>query len=60
MAAKVLQLMPYNKLRDTFVNQATKEKQSTSKNRIIYDVKRKLDLEESDDLFRSIMDGFYK
>ena len=60
LAAKVLQLMPYNKLRDTFVNQATKEKQSTSKNRIIYDVKRKLDLEESDDLFRSIMDGFYK
>ena len=52
--------MPYNKLRDTFVKQATKEKKSTSKNRIIYDLKSELDLDKSDDLFRSIMDGFYK
>ena len=60
LASKVLQLMPYNKLRDTFVKQATKEKKSTSKNRIIYDLKSELDLDKSDDLFRSIMDGFYK
>jgi glutamate/tyrosine decarboxylase-like PLP-dependent enzyme len=58
-AAKILNLMPFNKLRQTLVKAAGKDKQTTNKKRIIYNVKEELDLDESNELFRSIMDGFY-
>ena len=58
-AAKILNLMPFNKLRQTLVKAAGKDKQTPNKKRIIYNIKEELDLDESNELFRSIMDGFY-
>ena len=60
ITAKILNLMSFNKLKHTLVKAASQDKQSKNKKRIIYNVKQGLELEDSDELFRSIMDGFYK
>ncbi len=56
---KVLNLLPFNQLKKTLTNQAEKTSKKPSKKRIIYDIKENLNSNESDDLFRSIMERFY-
>ena len=56
---KVLNLLPFNQLKKTHTNQAEKTSKKPSKKRIIYDIKENLNSNESDDLFRSIMERFY-
>ena len=56
---KVLNLLPFNQLKRTLTNQAEKTFKKPSKKRIIYDIKENLNSNESDDLFRSIMERLY-
>ena len=54
-----LNLLSYNKLRSTIVRSAVGKQPKSSKKRLIYGVKEQLDEEESNELFRSIMNRFY-
>ena len=56
---KVLNLLPFNQLKKTLTNQAEKTSKKPFKKRIIYDIKENLNSNESDDLFRSIMERLY-
>tara|TARA_B100001093_G_C26752207_1_gene981677 strand:- start:29 stop:1447 length:1419 start_codon:yes stop_codon:yes gene_type:complete len=57
IAINALKKTGYHSIKKTILGKAKSNKQS--KKRLIYDLKSDLNLEESDDLFRSILSNFY-
>ena len=60
LALKLLNLMSFSKLKKTILSNLTKQSTSKNKKRIIYGLKENLEAKNSDELFRSIIDQFYK
>jgi glutamate/tyrosine decarboxylase-like PLP-dependent enzyme len=60
LSSKILNLMSFNKAKQTILKTVDKQSSSPNKKRIIYNVKQGLKEEQTNDLFRSIMDRFYK
>jgi hypothetical protein len=52
--------MSFSKLKKTILSNLTKQSTSKNKKRIIYELKENLEAKNSDELFRSIIDQFYK
>jgi glutamate/tyrosine decarboxylase-like PLP-dependent enzyme len=57
IAIKALKKTGYNNVKKTILGKA--KSKTKSKKRLIYDLKSDLNLEESDDLFRSILSNYY-
>ncbi len=55
----MLNLLPFNQLKKTLAKQANKDQSKPTKKRLVYDVKSHLTENESNSLFRAIMDRFY-
>ena len=57
VAVSALKKTGYNRIKKTILDKSNSNKKS--KKRLIYDLKSDLKLEESDDLFRSILSHYY-
>lgn len=60
VSSKILNLMSFNKTKQTILKTVDKQNSSPNKKRIIYKVKQELEEDQTNDLFRSIMDKFYQ